>query len=131
MSKEKFTAILGAGSEYNGILKFEGTVCINGKFTGDIISDDKLILFQDACITGTITVGELVVNGTVNAEINVARSAFLHSTAKVYGSLSTAKLAMEEGAILHGSLNMTNEKKNSVLSTSNSTDKQILDHIKQ
>ena len=131
MSKEKFTAILGAGSEYNGILKFEGTVCINGKFTGDIISDDKLILFQDACITGTITVGELVVNGTVNAEINVARSAFLHSTAKVYGSLPTAKLAMEEGAILHGSLNMTNEKKNSVLSTSNSTDKQILDHIKQ
>ncbi len=30
MSKEKFTAILGAGSEYNGTLKFEGTVHING-----------------------------------------------------------------------------------------------------
>ncbi len=130
MSKEKFTAILGAGSEYNGTLKFEGTVHINGKFTGDIISDDKLILFQDAVVTGTINVGELVVNGTVNAEVNVARSAFLHSTAKVYGSLTTAKLAMEEGAILHGSLNMTNEKKSSLVST-HSTEKQLANILKQ
>ena len=115
MSKEKFTALLGAGSEYSGTLKFEGTVHINGKFTGDIISEGKLILFQEADVTGTVSVGELIVNGKLNAEVTVAKSAFLHSTARVYGTLTTSRLAMEEGAILHGILNMVQEKAASTL----------------
>lgn len=132
MSKEKFTALLGAGSEYSGTLKFEGTVHINGKFTGDIVSEGKLILFQEADVHGTVTVGELVVNGKLNAEVTVAKTAFLHSTARVRGTLTTSRLAMEEGAVLHGILNMIQEKNTLALCAEpERTDARDEPHIKQ
>ena len=114
MSREEFTALLGSGTEYQGQLNFKGTIRIDGRFTGVICSEGKLILGKDANIEGTITVSELVVHGTLNGEIQVGKRTILYQTAKVSGTLSTSLLAMEEGALLQGELLMLKEsgKKN-------------------
>ena len=106
MGREEFTALLGSGTEYQGQLTFKGTVRIDGRFTGNITSEGKLILGKDASVEGTISVSELVVHGTLNGEILVLKRTILHQTAKVAGSLSTPLLAMEEGAVLQGELHM-------------------------
>src|ERR671938_190789 len=42
------TTLLGRGSEFEGKLSFEGTVRIDGKLTGEIFTDDVLIIGEGA-----------------------------------------------------------------------------------
>lgn len=119
MSKEQFTALLGAGTEYQGQLSFQGTVRIDGKFTGDITSEGKLILGKDAVVQGNINVHEVVVHGTLNGEISVARRTILHKTARITGNVATPLLTMEEGAILQGMITMRPKEMEKVVSAQN------------
>jgi cytoskeletal protein CcmA (bactofilin family) len=109
MSREEFTALLGAGTEYQGQLTFKGTVRIDGRFVGVICSEGKLILGKDAKVEGTITVNELVVHGALTGEIQVGKRSVLYQTAQVSGTLNTPLLTMEEGALLQGELLMRKE----------------------
>ena len=106
MAKDDFTAFLGAGTEYQGQLSFKGTVRVDCRFLGDITSDGKLILGKEANLKGTVRVKELVIHGTLNGEAIVTNRTILHQDAKVSGTLSTATLVMEEGALLQGELFM-------------------------
>ena len=106
MGREEFTALLGAGTEYNGRLSFKGTVRVDGRFVGDIVSEGKLILGKDAYVEGTIRVNELVVHGILRGEVVVTKRTILHQTARIHANMATALLIMEEGAELHGNLCM-------------------------
>ena len=106
MGKDGFTALLGAGTEYNGKLNFKGTVRIDGDFIGEITSEGRLIVGKGATIHGKIHVGELMVNGSINAQVVATKIIILHKEAEVFGSVTTPCLEMEEGAILQGTLDM-------------------------
>lgn len=106
MAKDDFTAFLGSGTEYQGQLNFKGTVRIDCRFLGNITSDGKLILGKEANLEGTVMVKELVVHGVLNGEAIVTNRTILHQDAKVSGTLTTATLVMEEGALLQGELRM-------------------------
>ncbi len=109
MAKDDFTAFLGSGTEYQGLLNFKGTVRIDCRFTGNITSDGKLILGKDALLEGSVTVKELVVHGSLNGEAFVTNRTILHQNAKFSGTLSSPALIMEEGALLQGQLIMGQE----------------------
>ncbi|MDR3175817.1 MAG: polymer-forming cytoskeletal protein [Desulfovibrio sp.] len=106
MAKDDFTAFLGSGTEYQGRLNFKGTVRIDCRFTGEILSDGKLILGREAIFEGTVAVKELVVHGVLTGEAVVGKRTILHQEARVTGTLNTPALVMEEGAILQGDLHM-------------------------
>ena len=54
---QEVTTLLGRGSEFEGKLSFEGTVRIDGKLTGEIFSDDVLIIGEGADVKAEINVG--------------------------------------------------------------------------
>src|SRR6202048_2738688 len=62
----ELNALLGKGSSFEGKLLFEGSVRIDGKFTGEIISTDTLIIGEGAEVKGEIAVGTLVIVGDYN-----------------------------------------------------------------
>jgi cytoskeletal protein CcmA (bactofilin family) len=101
-----FSAFMGPGTEFQGQLSFKGTVRIDCRFVGTIVSDGKLILGKDASLEGTITVADLVVHGVFTGEAVVAKRTILHQGAKVTGNLTTMALVMEDGANLQGELYM-------------------------
>lgn len=99
-------AYLGSDTVYEGKLSFKGTVRIEGKFIGDIISDGTLNIGKDAQVRGTLTVGELLLSGHFNGEALVKRRSVVYSTGVMEGHLQTPKLLTEEGAIIEGQINM-------------------------
>jgi cytoskeletal protein CcmA (bactofilin family) len=111
MTKDSITALMGKGAEFQGQLTFKGTVRIDGRFLGSITSEGKLVLGKDAYVEGTISVGELEMHGTLQGEISVAHKTLLHESARLTGSLHTALLAVEEGALLQGDLQMSKDLK--------------------
>ncbi len=106
MSKDEINAFLGAGTVYEGKLTFQGAVRIDGQFSGEISSEGALIIGKDALVEGRVEVGEFIVSGTFRGDALVRRRSVLHKLGVFEGTLSTANLFVEDGALLNGTLAM-------------------------
>src|SRR5437870_1221868 len=87
--REQLNALLGKGSAFEGKLLFEGSVRIDGKFTGEIHSSDLLIIGEGADVKGDVSVGTLVISGDYNGNAKAAKSIEIKAPAKVRGTLTT------------------------------------------
>jgi cytoskeletal protein CcmA (bactofilin family) len=107
----EITAFLGKGTEFKGVLSFEGTIRVDGKVDGEIISKDTLIASDGAFLQGEISVGTLILSGKVVGNINAGQKAHLLAPANVQGNIKTPKLIIEEGVTFDGKCEMAGEKK--------------------
>jgi cytoskeletal protein CcmA (bactofilin family) len=106
------TAFIDQGSEFEGKLSFRDTVRIDGRFRGEISSENTLIVGESGEIDATIRSNTVAISGTVNGEVHAARKVVLHKTARVQGNIETPSIVIEEGAQLNGQLRMaTSEAK--------------------
>src|SRR3990172_10038548 len=100
------SAFIDQGSEFEGKLSFRDTVRIDGRFRGEIASENTLIVGESGEIYATIRSNTVVVSGFVEGDIIAARKVVLHKTARVHGNLETPSLVVEEGAALDGQVKM-------------------------
>jgi len=100
------TTLLGKGSEFEGKLSFEGTVRVDGKLTGEIFTDDVLIVGEGAEVNAEVTVGSIVIQGTVRGNITAKRSVEIHSPGRVRGNINTPSLFIEKGVFFDGNCQM-------------------------
>src|SRR5215208_4384064 len=110
-SGSDLNALLGRGSEFDGKLTFEGTVRIDGKFTGSIQSGDVLVIGEGAKISAEIACGTIIVHGEVNGNIRAKNAVELHHPARVRGNIETPSLMVEKGVIFEGQAKMENLEK--------------------
>jgi cytoskeletal protein CcmA (bactofilin family) len=106
LAGQEVTTLLGRGSEFEGKLSFEGTVRIDGKLTGEIFTDDVLIIGEGAEVSAEINVGAIVIEGTVNGNIHAKRSVEIRTPARVRGNISTPSLFIEKGVVFDGNCQM-------------------------
>lgn len=110
--------LLGAGAEFEGKLTFKGTVRIDAKFTGSIVTNDVLVVGEHARIDAEITCGTVIVHGEVNGNIKAKVAVELRHPAKVHGDIDTPSFMMEKGVLLHGALMMDGLDRRSTKPTS-------------
>lgn len=101
------SAFIDQGSEFEGKLSFRDTVRIDGRFRGEIASENTLIVGETGEIHANIRSSTVVVSGLVEGDIHAARKVILHKTARVHGNLETPSLAVEDGAQISGQIKMT------------------------
>jgi cytoskeletal protein CcmA (bactofilin family) len=102
------TAFIDQGSEFEGKLSFKDTVRIDGTFSGEISSDNTLIVGESGQIHASIKSVCVVISGLVEGDIHASEQIVLHKTAVVEGNLDSPAISMEEGAQLNGSVRMGN-----------------------
>ena len=100
------TTLLGRGSEFEGKLSFEGTVRVDGKLSGEIFTDDVLIIGEGAEVNAEISVGAIIIEGTVHGNIHAKRSVEIHTPARVKGNIATPSLSIDKGVIFDGQCQM-------------------------
>ncbi len=115
LDKDVIKAFLGEDTEFNGLLSFEGTVRIDGKFEGEVATNDNLIIGEHAQVKAEINVGTMMVQGKVEGNVTAANKLHITNKGQVFGNISTPSLHIEEGAILEGSIIMTGRKNDKVL----------------
>ena len=76
-------AVMGADAHYEGDLRFDGRVRVDGHFSGRIYSEDLLEVGRDGIIEGEADVCRAVVAGEIRGRIRVREHLLLESTAKV------------------------------------------------
>ena len=103
---ERVTSVLGSGVIWKGNLSGTGGVRIEGAFEGDIALRGLLVIGE----TGRVTCEHLranvvIVAGAVRGDIT-AEKVEIRSTGRVWGDVTTAAFATEEGAFLRGQIRM-------------------------
>ncbi len=98
----EITTLLGRGASFEGKLTFEGTVRIDGRFKGEVFSDDVLVIGEGAHVEAEIDIGEVIVQGTVVGNIKAKRSIEVHAPGRVKGDLHTPVLQIDKGVIFEG-----------------------------
>lgn len=104
----EINTLLGRGSEFEGKLTFEGTVRIDGKLSGEIFSEDVLVVGEGAMVNAEIDVGVIIVEGNVTGNIRAKRAVELHAPARVKGNIETPSLYIDKGVLFEGFSKMEN-----------------------
>jgi cytoskeletal protein CcmA (bactofilin family) len=97
----EITTLLGRGAAFDGRLRFEGTVRIDGKFKGEV-AGDTLVVGEGAHVEAKIEVAEIIIRGTIVGDIKAARLIEIQASGRVKGDLNTPTLQIERGAIFDG-----------------------------
>ncbi|MFZ9887754.1 MAG: bactofilin family protein [Myxococcota bacterium] len=100
--------ILGPESSFDGKLTFQGAVRIDGRFAGEIFTDDVLVIGESAEVKATLDVGSLILNGTMRGNVRAKKAVELHAPARLYGDIETPSLVMHQGVIFEGNCRMEN-----------------------
>ncbi len=99
-------ALLGRGSEFEGKLTFEGTVRIDGKFNGTIVTNDVLVIGEGAKVSAEISCGTVIVHGEITGNVRAKNAVELHHPAKMRGNIEAPSLMIEKGVIFEGQCKM-------------------------
>jgi cytoskeletal protein CcmA (bactofilin family) len=103
-------ALMGADAHYEGDLRFDGRVRVDGHFTGRIYSEDLLEVGKEGIIEGEADVCRAVVAGEIRGKIRVREHLLLESTANVQAVMDVGILEVLPGARIRGELRVRGEE---------------------
>jgi cytoskeletal protein CcmA (bactofilin family) len=75
------------------------------------VADNFILLDKNTSFNGTITAGEVVVEGTVNGDINATKRILIKKSGIVKGTIQTQKLLFEEGGQHNGLIRLWSKPK--------------------
>tara|TARA_B100000315_G_scaffold95465_1_gene87640 strand:+ start:69 stop:461 length:393 start_codon:yes stop_codon:yes gene_type:complete len=105
--EKSIRAFLGEGTEFKGVISFEGTVRVDGVLEGEVITEDTFIIGAAARITANIQAGTVLVMGEVEGKIEAKEKCEIRAGSHVKGEVYTPSIYIEEGAVFEGACHMT------------------------
>jgi len=110
-SKKKGLSIdtlIGADTAIDGDLVFAGGLRLDGRVRGNVTAApgkaSMLVISEKGMVEGEISVGHLVLNGTVKGPVHATDLLELQPQARVLGDVRYAALEMHQGALVEGRL---------------------------
>jgi cytoskeletal protein CcmA (bactofilin family) len=103
------TTFIGAGTLFKGLLCFEGTVCIDGKFEGMVDTPGTLVISESGEMIADIEAGIVICKGQVKGNITATQKVEMHPLSKITGNVKSPSLSIEIGAKVEGSIDMSNK----------------------
>ncbi|MBN1282559.1 MAG: polymer-forming cytoskeletal protein [Proteobacteria bacterium] len=98
----QINGLIDRGCSVEGKLAFDGTVQINGDFTGEILSDGTLIVGPEAKISARIQIDTIIIEGSVQGTVEAKQKVELRRGANLTGDIEAPALVVEEGAVFQG-----------------------------
>jgi cytoskeletal protein CcmA (bactofilin family) len=108
--RNQINAFLGADTDFEGKLSFKGSVRIDGRFKGEILTDGTLIIGETAFLESNIRVSHIIISGEVRGNIIASDRIEINAPGKVFGNIETPTLLIAEGVVFEGSCTMQNIK---------------------
>ena len=109
-TNENTNCTIGEGSVFDGKFYVNGSILIEGKFRGDIKTNDELIIGPTGRVKTDIVARKVTVAGTIIGNITASEEVNLVQTGKVLGDITTPRLVVEQGVVTHGRVTITSGK---------------------
>ena len=105
--RNDLTAFIDEGSEIEGKYTFSGTVMLNGRFKGEIVSNDDLIVAEKSVVNASIRAGVVIIHGEVVGNVQATERVELRGNARVFGDMEAPVVVIEQGVLFEGHCRMT------------------------
>lgn len=100
--------LVGEGTVIEGSLRFRDGLRVDGEVVGDITADpverSVLVISEKARVTGKVTAGHVIINGSVMGPVESRTLLELQPKARIQGDVRYAALEMHQGATIEGEL---------------------------
>jgi len=107
----EMVAFMGKGTEFKGILKFEGTIRVDGRLDGEVHTQDTLIVGESAELTGELNVGTLITSGSITGNIVATKTVHFVAPGSFTGEIATPAIQIDEGFSFNGRCFMGRDEK--------------------
>jgi len=111
---EQIKAYMGKDTVFKGSLTFDGTVRIDGKFEGKVITEDTLVVGETGHLVAEISAGTVICMGRVEGTVIASKKIEIHSSSKVIGNVQSPALYIELGGVMDGTCHM-DEKQTKII----------------
>lgn len=102
----QFSTLLGPKTRFIGTIHSSDNCIVYGQVEGDCHSDGVLILGEQGHWRGDISATKVIVSGVVDGNLEATEQLELSATAHITGHISTPALAMADGAVHMGGVQM-------------------------
>ena len=101
--QDSISTFLGADAGVEGTLTFQGTIRLDGRVGGKIISEGgTVIVGEKAVVDAEISVGIAIVMGTVNGTIAASDRIEVYPPGRINGDIQAPVISIEEGGLFNG-----------------------------
>lgn len=98
-------SVLGANSHFEGTLRAEGNIRIEGAFLGDVTTTGRVVIGEHGTVEGNLIGESVETAGVVKGNV-IARRVSVSRTGRILGDLRLEKLMTEEGGFIQGLVTM-------------------------
>lgn len=105
--KDKITTFVGPDVDIEGVVKFEGTIRLDGRISGRIQTENgRVIVGEKALIHADIEVDAAIVMGKVNGTIVARDKIDIFPPAHIFGDLCAPMISIASGVVFNGNCRM-------------------------
>lgn len=98
--------IIGSSVKIEGDFVGQGNVVVEGVVTGNIKTDQNLMVGPKAQVLANVKAKNALISGEIRGNISAKESLELNSTARVEGDIQTGQLTIATGALFNGKCTM-------------------------
>ena len=102
IGNKKIDTLIGKDSAFTGNIESTGTIRIDGKFEGEIVTKGDLVIGETGAVQGKIKAQNITIAGKVQGEVEAAGKLELVPSGNLFGEAKMALLVVEEGAVFQG-----------------------------
>ena len=108
MDENRMTGFFDKDTEITGDLTFKGSFRIDGRFKGKVTSGSTLIIGDNGKVEADIKVTHIIIGGEIKGNIQATDRVEINSTGRVFGTIISPKLIVDEGAYLEATCQTSN-----------------------
>ncbi|MDF2927571.1 MAG: polymer-forming cytoskeletal protein [Paenibacillaceae bacterium] len=98
--------IIGEGSVFEGRIKSEAGVRVEGSITGDVESSGDVIIGEKGSVKSNINARNIIIAGTVLGNVTAKEKLTILSSGQLIGNSTTVSLVIEDGGVFSGTSKM-------------------------
>ncbi len=111
-NQNKIVTFLGKNTVFDGLLKFEGAIRIDGLFKGRIEAPEgTLVIGEAARLESDIHVSNIIISGEVRGDITADSKIDIHVPGRVFGNIQAPTVVVQEGVVFAGNCQTMNPNK--------------------
>jgi cytoskeletal protein CcmA (bactofilin family) len=113
---QEMNSLIGDGSIFEGKFYISGSLQIDGRFEGEIRTEDQVVVGELGKVKTDILAKRVVVAGTVIGNIEAQSEVILLSTGRVLGNIRAPRVDVEDGVVVEGEITISAGQKKDVKS---------------
>ena len=97
--------IFGKDSEFEGNMKFTGSIMIEGAFKGNISGKGTIVVGRNGELRANVHASEVHIYGKIYGQVSADKKICIYSSGSILGDISAPEFEIEKGSVIIGRCN--------------------------